>query len=449
MKKLELHWKIIIGLVLGVAWAVISAYFGISEFTINWIKPFGDIFIRLLKLIAVPLVLFSIINGIAGLSDVTKLGRLGAKTIGFYLLTTLFATTLGLTLVNTIQPGNKVSDSVKEQLIANIQSAEGEVVVDPKIAEKEKDAKEMKKGGPLRFLVELFPENIFLSLSNNLLMLQVIVFAIFFGIGISLVPIEKAKPVRDFVSSFNDIILKLVDIIMQGAPFFVFALLAGVMAQLTKNDPTLLVDVFSGMGWFALTAVLGLAFLIFVFYPTIMKLTVRKISYRDFFRKIGNAQLVAFSTSSSAATLPVTMDCVRENIGVSHDVTSFVLPVGATVNMDGTSLYQAVTAVFLAQFFGYDLSLSAQITIVFTAALASIGTPAVPSAGLVMLIIVLESVGLPAWWIALIFPIDRPLDMIRTVVNVTGDATAATVIASSEGELVLVEQERIENFKVE
>lgn len=287
----------------------------------------------------------------------------------------------------------------------------------------------------MQFIVDLFPQNIFFSLTNNILMLQVIVFSILFGIGLTLIPPEKGKPVKAFMEGANEVILKLVELVMNAAPFFVFALLAGIMAKMAGNDPGLLVDIFAGLSWYALTVVVGLLILILVVYPTIIQLLVRPLNYRSFFKGIGQAQIVAFSTSSSAATLPVTMDCVKDRLGVSKDITSFVLPVGATVNMDGTSLYQGITAVFLAQFFGYDLSLGQQLTIVFTATLASIGAPAVPSAGLVMLIIVLESVGLPAAWIGLIFPIDRPLDMLRTVVNVTGDATAASVIAQSEGEI--------------
>ena len=437
MGKIALHWKILIGLLLGIIWAIISSYIGISKFNIIWIKPFGDIFIRLLKLIAVPLVLFSIISGISNLSNVSKLGRLSLKTLIFYLMTTFISVTIGLTLVNTIQPGNRVNEDMKQVMIANLEKNLENSGDAKNIEDRKEAAEQMRKDGPLSFVVELFTPNIFQSLSDNVKMLQVIIFAILFGLGINLIPEEKGKPVKAFIDGINEIFLKLIDLVMQAAPFFVFALLAGILAQIAGDDPSMLINVFSGMGWFALTAFIGLMILIFLFYPLVMKIFVGHIPYTNFFKKIGSAQLLAFSTSSSAATLPVTMDCVHDNIGVSKDITSFVLPIGATVNMDGTSLYQAVTAIFLAQFFGADLSLMQQLTIVFTATLASIGTPAVPSAGLVMLIIVLESVGLPAWWIALIFPIDRPLDMIRTVVNVTGDATAAAVIAKSEGEELL------------
>ncbi len=434
MRKLGLHWKILIGLGMGVVWAVISSIAGWSQFTINWINPWGDIFIRLLKMIAVPLVLFSIIKGISGL-NISKLGRIGLKTISFYIITTIMAVSLGLLLVNIIQPGTRMAEHNKKQLQANIAQYASQVDVNHKIEVKKNDASQWQGQGPLTPIVNLFPDNIFSAFSDNLKMLQIIFFAILFGIALSLIPEKEAKPLTDFVDAVNAVILKLVDIIMKGAPFFVFALLAGQIAKLAGDNPSLMMSIFGGLLWYSLTVLIGLGILVFAFYPAIIKILVRKISYKNFFKSISDAQILAFSTSSSAATLPVTMDCARDHLGVSEEISAFVLPIGATVNMDGTSLYQAVAAVFLAQFYGYDLSLFQQLTIVITATLASIGAPAIPSAGLVMLIIVLESVGLPATWIALIFPVDRILDMCRTVVNVTGDTTAATVIANSENEL--------------
>jgi len=429
---MKLHWKILIGLLLGVVVAFASSFLGLSKFVINWIDPFGQIFIRLLKMIAVPLVMFSIIKGVSGLTDISKLGRIAAKTFGFYIITTLLAVCLGLLLVNAIQPGNKLSQVKKEQLQKNVESFDTKGL--KKVEGKKKDAEAMK-GSPLKFFVDMVPDNIFGALGNNIKMLQIIFFSIFFGICITQIPKEKGHPVITLVDGINEVILKMIDLIMKAAPFFVFCLMAGILAKMAKDKPELLFDILSGLAWFAITALIGLGIMILVVYPLIQKFVVKKFGYAEFFRKISPAQLFAFSTSSSAATLPVTMEVVRDNLKVSEDTTSFVLPIGATVNMDGTSLYQAVCAVFLAQFFGYDLSFGAQITIMFTAVLASIGSPAVPSAGLVMLILVLESVGMNSAWIALIFPIDRPLDMVRTMVNVTGDATAATVIAKSEGEL--------------
>jgi len=479
MKKLELHWKIIIGLILGVAWAFLSSYFGWSKFTLNWIDPWGKIFINLLKLIAVPLVLFSIIKGVSGLGDTAKLGRLGAKTLSAYLVTTVIAVSLGLVLVNFIQPGTFSSDEqrIRNRINYEIWVAETEGMelkdgksfladpqyaavvsklkeeysgreIDPSVLNKVSNAKKTKEAGPLQFVVDIVPSNIFLSLNNNGLMLQVIFFAIFFGVVLILIPKEKAKPVVDFVDGSNEVFLKMVDIVMQGAPFFVFALLAGKISEMAGDNPRNVVEIFKGLGVYSLVVVAGLGTMIFIFYPLIIKTLVKKMTYFGFLRGIGPAQLLAFSSSSSAATLPVTMDCVRENLGVSKDVTSFVLPIGATVNMDGTSLYQAVAVVFLAQFHMVELDLAQQLTIVLTATLASIGSAAVPSAGLVMMILVLGSVGLDPAWIAIIFPVDRILDMCRTVVNVTGDATISTVIAQSENELNYQPQKEIKNFEV-
>lgn len=457
--KLALHWKIIIGLVLGIIWALLSSSLGWGEFTLNWIDPWGEIFIRLLKLIAVPLVLFSIIKGIAGLPGLEQLGRMGWKTLLAYLLTTVFAVGMGLLCVNLIDPGKQVDE---EQRLANrkkyeqwVAQKEGVEIIDDrnlleleanemKAAPEEADpelkgkiaaAEQQKEAKPLDPLVDMVPSNIFVSLNDNGLMLQVIFFAIFFGITLLLIPQEKAEPVMAFVDGANEVFLKMVDVVMKAAPFFVFALLAGKMSELAGDNPGRVIEIFKGLGWYSLTVIIGLAVMVFLVYPLLVYLLVKGLSYPGFFRAIGPAQLLAFSTSSSAATLPVTMECVRDNLGVSKGVTSFVLPIGATVNMDGTSLYQAVAVVFLAQFHMVDLTLGQQLTIVLTATLASIGSAAVPSAGLVMLVLVLGSVGLPPEWIAIILPVDRILDMCRTVVNVTGDATVSTVIAKSEGEM--------------
>jgi Na+/H+-dicarboxylate symporter len=296
-------------------------------------------------------------------------------------------------------------------------------------------AKSAKNKGPMRFIVDMVPSNIFISLNDNSLMLQVIFFALFFGIALLFLPEGKGDAALAVVQSVNEVFLKMVDMIMRGAPFFVFALLAGTFSKMAGDDAGAVLEIFRGLMWYGLTVILGLALVLFVIYPGIVVAFVRHISYAQFFKNLGPAQMLAFSTSSSAATLPVTMECVNENMRVSEKVSSFVLPIGATVNMDGTSLYQAVAVVFLAQFHAVDLSLAQQLTIITTATLASIGSAAVPSAGLVMLIIVLESVGLNPAWIAIIFPIDRILDMCRTVINVTGDATVSTLIAASENEL--------------
>ena len=465
MKNLALHWKIIIGLILGIIFAFVSSSFGWSKFVVDWIDPFGTIFINLLKLIAVPLVLFSIIKGIAGLHDTAKLGRLATKTLAFYLGTTIISVSVGLLLVNSFSPGKLVDENQRTDnriayeiwaqentidvldgkcyLCDDVYAARVEVVrklmqteaPDASLMDKMQSAKKTRESGPLQPLVDMVPSNIFLSLNDNGLMLQVIFFAIFFGITLISIPREMAQPVISLVDGMNEVFLKMVDFVMQAAPFFVFALLAGVISKMAGDDPNAVVEIFKGLGWYSLVVVIGLGFMIFVFYPLLVQFSVKGMTYRRFFKAISPAQFLAFSTSSSAATLPVTMDCVRDNLGVSKETTSFVLPIGATVNMDGTSMYQAIAVVFLAQFHAVDLSLMQQLTIVLTATLASIGSAAVPSAGLIMLIIVLESVGLNPAWVAIIFPVDRILDMCRTTVNVTGDCSVATIVADSEGQL--------------
>lgn len=465
MKKLALHWQIIIGLVLGIVWAMLSSQMGWSEFTIDWIAPFGTIFINLLKLIAVPLVLFSVISGVANIGDPASLGRMGGKTLLAYLLTTVLAVTLGLMLVNTIKPGklveqdSRIDNRISYELWAGSQGYEIKdginYLQDPEfldkaqrisdlsrqelkeasVEDKLETAKQTKEAGPLQPLVDIVPENFFHSLTDNGLMLQIIFFALFFGVSLLFIPNEKSAPVTAVVDSIMEVFLKMVDLVMRAAPFFVFALLAGVVSKMAGDDVGKVYEIFKGLGWYSLTVILGLLIMIFVVYPLILKTFTRSIPYTGFFKAMSPAQTLAFSTSSSAATLPVTMECVEDNLGVDKKITSFVLPIGATVNMDGTCLYQAVAVVFLAQLHMIDLTLGQQLTIVLTATLASIGSAAVPSAGLVMLIIVLDSVGLNPAWIAIIFPVDRILDMLRTVVNVTGDATVSSVIAQGEGML--------------
>ncbi len=461
-KGLALHWKIIIGMILGIIWAYFSIRFEFNDLTKDWVTPFGTIFIRLLKFIAIPLVLFSIITGVASLKDVSKLGRMGLKTLSVYLVTTVLAVTVGLVFVNTLNPGNAISEDQKIEnriryelwvqsepevdfkddkrysqdpeyahIVAKI--VENPEEVDERVAAMQENLAKKKDSGPLSALVDVVPDNIIVSLQNPKLMLQVIFFAIFFGICLLFIPEDKAKPVHKFFVGTNEVFLKMVDIIMKAAPFFVFALMAGVLSKMANSIDELLAILYS-LGKYGGVVIIGLLFMILI-YPLFVTLFVKRIKYMDFWRKISPAQLMAFSTSSSAATLPVTMECVEEEVGVKPEVASFVLPIGATVNMDGTSLYQAVAVIFLAQIHMIDLTMGDQIVIVLTATLASIGSAAVPSAGLIMLMIVLSSVGLNPVWIAIILPVDRILDMCRTVVNVTGDASVATIIAASEGEL--------------
>lgn len=419
MKKLALHWKILIGMGLGVLFGLLLSFVPQgSQFISDYIKPFGTIFINLLKLIAVPLILASLIKGVSDLKDISKLSQMGGRTIITYLITTLTAVTIGLILVNVIQPGKSISVETRNELLEAYATD---------TQAKQAAAAKQQESGPLQALVDVVPSNIFLAASNNRNMLQVIFFALFFGIGMILLPSKKVKPVKKFFDSFNVIILKLIDLIMLAAPYGVFALLAALVVE----APSL--ELFQALALYAITLLLGLAAMIVVYIIIVRVFTKRKASF--FMRGIAPAQLLAFSTSSSAATLPVTMECVEDNLGVDEEVASFVLPIGATINMDGTSVYQGVAAVFIAQAFGLDLSLSAQLGIVFTATLASIGTAAVPSAGIVMLVIVLAQAGIPEAGLALIFAIDRPLDMCRTIVNVTGDAAVSMIVGKSIGKL--------------
>ena len=419
MRNLALHWKILIGMALGVIFGLVASFIdGGAAFTADYIKPFGTIFINLLKLIAIPLILASLIKGVSDLQDISKLSQMGGRTILTYVTTTLIAVTIGLILVNTIQPGKSISVDTRQELVeAYATDAD----------QKREAAAKQREAGPLQALVDIVPSNIFAAATSNRNMLQIIFFALFFGIGMILLPEETAHPVKAFFDSFNAIILKLIDMIMSVAPYGVFALLAALVVE----APSL--ELFQALALYAITLLLGLAAMILV-YALIVKLFTGRNPAR-FFKGIAPAQLLAFSTSSSAATLPVTMECVEENLGVDKEVTSFVLPIGATINMDGTSVYQGVAAVFIAQAFGLDLSLSAQLGIIFTATLASIGTAAVPSAGIVMLVIVLAQAGIPEAGLALIFAIDRPLDMCRTIVNVTGDAAVSMLVGKSIGKL--------------
>jgi len=411
MKKLALHWRILLGMLLGVVFALIMTNFDFGkDFIKDWIKPFGTIFINSLKLIAIPLILAALIKGVSDLKDISKLSKMGGRTIGIYIVTTVIAVSIGLVLVNIIKPGKQITESTRTEMVESYSTD----------TTKYKDeAAKQKQDGPLQALVDLVPENIFAAATSNRNMLQVIFFAMFFGIGLILIPEEKGETVKKFFDGFNEVILKMVDLIMLAAPYGVFALLAALVVE----SPSL--DLFKALGWYAITVVGGLILMIVVYNILVVVFTKKSPSF--FMKALAPAQLLAFSTSSSAATLPVTMERVTEHIGVEEEVASFVLPIGATINMDGTSLYQAVAAVFIAQAFGMELEFSTQLGIIATATLASIGSAAVPGAGMVMLVGVLGYAGIPEAGLALIFAVDRPLDMCRTIVNVTGECRSIDV----------------------
>lgn len=397
----------------------------LSSFIIDFVKPFGTIFIRSLKMVAVPLVLASLIIGVANIGDISKLSRMGGKTLGIFIVTTIISITIGLTTVAILKPGEKLPEATRDNL-ENLYKDNATSKIDV--------AEEVKTRGPLQPLVDMVPDNIFLSATDNGRMLQVVFFALLVGVALLQTPKDKGATVLSFFNGINEVIIKIVEYIMMVAPYGVFALIASLIVEIAGDNPAQAWELLYALLWYTITVIIGMLAMMAIIYPLLIKF-FSNISYLNFFKGIRPAMLLGFSTSSSTATLPVTMERVEKHLGVSEEVSSFVLPLGATINMNGTSLYQGVSAVFIAQAMGLDLTITSQIMIVLTATLAAVGTAGVPGAGLVMLVIVLEAVGIPAAGIALIMAPERILDMIRTMVNITGDASVSVVVASTEGEL--------------
>ncbi|MDD3741873.1 MAG: dicarboxylate/amino acid:cation symporter [Bacteroidales bacterium] len=424
-KKIPLSVKILTGMGLGIIFGLLAVQFGLSKFTSDWISPFGEIFVRLLKLIAIPLILVSLIKGVSDLRSTAGLSTMGIKTILFYISTTIIAVCLGISLAYIVRPGNffpkEQQQTLCEKYSENVESSQVEAEI-------------VTKKGPLSFLVDIVPDNIVLASSQNTMMLQIIFFSILVGITILLLPRKKTKSFRKFIDSSNYIVLKIIEIVMLYAPIGVFALIASVISDIAGDDPSGSLSLFKALGMYVLTVTLGLFILLLLFYPILAKL-LGKVKYTKFIKAVLPAQIMGFSTSSSAATLPITKKCVEDNLNVNPKVSSFVLPIGATVNMDGTSLYQAVAAIFIAQVFAVDLNFIEILTIIITATLASIGSAAVPGAGMIMLLIVLSSVNIPVEGLALIFAVDRPLDMLRTSVNITGDSVISVIINKAHSKI--------------
>ena len=420
----KLHWQIVIGLILGLIWGLLSSIIGWNEFTSEFIKPFGTIFVKLLKLIAVPLVLASLVAGVASLNDTTRLSRMGGKTVFIYMITTLLAITIGLVMVNTFQPGKSLPQETMDSLQQTYSNS---------LENRSASADEVLNRGVLEFIVDVVPDNFFAAASDNSRMLQIVFVAILLGVGIIHMGGKKAKTLVTVFDAFNDVIILIVELIMKTAPFGVFALMAALIIDLAGDDLGKAFELLGALGWYSLTLVIALIIHVFLVYSTMFKIFSKEVGLFEFFKAIRPAMLLGFSTSSSSATLPVTMERVEKNLGVDEEVSSFVLPVGATINMDGTSVYQAIAAVFIAQALGMDLTIAQQLMIVVTAAAASVGAAGVPGAGIVMLVVVLETIQVPTAGIALILGVDRILDMCRTVVNITGDAAVAYVVASTEG----------------
>lgn len=470
--SLQLYTQIFIGLILGVA---AGAVFGEQA---QIIKPLGTAFIRLITMVVVPLVFASLVMGIVSLGDLSKIGKIGGKALGYFFVTTMFAITIGLLAAQLVQPGKGMDTSLlktyqvseanlqqlqqlespseqglvdrellsflgsfkgqqlrhqdfKQQLSEKLTAAQIQLIfkyteVKAATASLEEQARQKKPASQV--LLEIIPTNP-VSALNQANMLQIIFFAIFFGVSLTVIDPEKSKYIIGCFEAINDSMVWIVTAVMKIAPLGVFALIASIIGQFGLG---ILLVLFK----YTITVILALIVHALFTYGGAVSL-FSKISLRQFFKGIRPAQLIGFSTSSSSASLPVTMRCLEENIGVSKKVSSFVLPLGATVNMDGTALYQGVAAIFIAQVFGMDLSLTQQLSIVLTATMASIGAAGVPGAGMITLTLILSSLGIPLEGLALILGVDRVLDMFRTAVNVTGDASAAVIIADSEQEISL------------
>ena len=416
---MQLWQKILIGLVLGVLVGLFANLMALEwlQAVLELIEPIGTLFIKLITMIVIPLVVASLLVGTASLGDIRKLGRIGGKTVSYYLLTTAVAVSIGLLLSNIVQPGGRIDSTTRDRLSSQFtEQAAGAMQT------------AAEKPPMSEVLLDMVPSNPISAAANGEL-LPLIIVTIIFGAALSLIEDERKRAVLSFFNGVNDTVMVMIDWVMKLAPYAVFALIASVVASFG-------LDLLRSLLIYALTVVAGLLLHTFGTYALLVRF-LAKLNPIDFFRKIAQVQLVAFSTSSSNATLPVTMETAQEDVGISKEVSSFVLPLGATINMDGTALYQAVAVMFIAQIYGIPLGIGEQLTIVMTATLASIGTAGVPSAGIIMLILVLNSVGMGAQTqagIALILGVDRILDMLRTAVNVTGDLTCASFVARSEGE---------------
>ncbi|MEL6539753.1 MAG: dicarboxylate/amino acid:cation symporter [Bacteroidota bacterium] len=434
MRKIPVHIQIMVGLALGLFYAILSIRLGLpASFTVHYIKPFGTIFLNSLKLVAIPLIFASLVVGVSSIGDVTKLSRIGSKTFLIYTATTVLAVVIGLCIANLLQPGTVISPQTRDRL-TSLYAGQAE--------QQRVTLEQIQEVAPLQVLVNLVPENLVATMSSNLNLLQVVLIAIFFGVALLRIPPRKSKPVILFFEGLNEAITEVIRFIMRLAPLGVFALVSSLLIEVAGDNADDIFDVLYALLWYVVTVSFGLMLMTFVVYPILIKL-LTKISYVDFFKGIRPAQIVAFTTSSSSAALPVTMERVEKHLGVSEEVSSFVLPLGATVNMDGTALYQGIAVVFIAQALGLDLSIAAQLTIVANVAASSIGVAGVPGAAIVTTAMILQTIGIPASGLALILAPDRILDMCRTATNVTGDAAVAVIVASSEGELAEEDNDKL------
>lgn len=426
---MKLYTKILIGMAAGIAVGLVYNQFGLTEWT-QYTKWIGDIFIRLVKMLVVPLVLVSLTLGAAGLGDIRKLGKMGLKAFLFFMATTAIAASIGIGVANLLEPGTGLPEEQKEMLLSQY-SADAEAKTNTEGAEKMRNMSEFEK--IVALFVNMVPTNPIQALATGD-MLGVIFFSLFLGICITLIAQEKADPLIKAFDGLNDAVIKMVTLAMETAPYGVFALMIGVVADLGLDILLLLLK-------YALAVLIGLILHIVITHFSVIRFLVTQNPIK-FLQAIKEAIVMGFSTSSSSATLPISMNIASTNLGVSKNVSSFVLPLGATINMDGTALYQAVAALFIAQVYSIDLTFVQQLTIILTATLASVGAAGVPGAGMITLALVLGTIGIPEQGIALIFGLDRLLDMCRTVVNIVGDLTLTILMAKTEGEDVQIATDR-------
>ena len=424
-KKFPVYLQILAGMCAGIIVGMVALKMNGQQVITDWVKPWGQIFIRMLQLVAVPLVFVSLVKGVIDLTDISRLSKLGLKTIGLYFFTTVVAIMVGVSLALAVKPGqfyDAGTSGIMEESISQTVSAVLE---------------EQTEKAPLSFLFEVVPDNFFASIGDNRKMLQVIFFALLFGIAALTVGKKNVEPLLNLLNSIYAVILKMIGFVIKTAPYGVMALMAGLVIDTSGN-----ISLFGALAVYAVTVLTGLLFILFVFYPLLVHF-FSKIPVKRYLKEMYPAQLVGFTTSSSAATMPVTMDIAKNKLKLPEEVCSFVIPIGTTINMDGTSCFQTISVIFIAQVLGLDLTLGQMLTIIFMTTVSSIGAPAIPGGSYVVLTMVLSSVGIPAHGLALILGVDRPLDMVRTSVNVTGDIALCAMISAS-----LPEKEQKENEKI-
>jgi len=425
--RIPVYLQILAGMFVGIIVGIIAVNLNGQQVVTDWVKPWGQVFMRLLQLIAVPLVFVSLVKGMIELGDISRVSKMGMKTILYYFFTTLVAILVGVTLAMTVKPG-QFFDAGQTDILGETYNHTVNRVLE----------EQSKSSAPLNFLFDIVPDNIFAAMNDNRKMLQIIFFALMFGISALTVGQKKTEPLLKLLNSLYAVILKMIEYVIKAAPYGVMALMAGLVVDTTGN-----MSLFGALAIYAITVLFGLFFILFGFYPLLIKLFT-KIPVKRYLKEAYPAQLLAFTTSSSAAVMPVTMDVAKNGLKIPEEVCSFVIPIGTTINMDGASCFQAISVIFIAQVLGLDLTFGQMLIIIFMTTISSIGTPAIPGGSYVMMTMILTSVGIPAHGLALILGIDRPLDMVRTSVNVSGDLALSALVAASlkgNGELGIGNEE--------